>query len=421
MEVAGNVSRRALGLVVARLADEPVVALQGPRTVGKSTLLAEIAECHEVEVIDLDEPAMRDAVSADPATFVSGPSPVCLDEFQKVPVVLDAIKAELNRLLAPGRFVITGSTRFDALPRAAQALTGRIHIIDMLPFSQGEISGWQEDFLEVAAAEPGSLLTPRRSTTTRADYIERICRGGLPLAVARRGAARARWFDDYVRVSLARDVTELSKVRQGALLPALLRCLAGQTGQVLNMAAAGRAVGLEPRTAEAYTKLLEDLFLIRRLDAWGRTLRARATASPKIHVLDSGLAARLMGVTPQRMARPDPAALAEFGHLLETFVVGEFLKQVSWSSEVASVGHWRTHDGQEVDLVIEHSDGSVTGFEVKAGSRVGRSDARGLRALRSALGDAFSAGFVLHTGASAFHLDDRIIAAPIDTLWREHV
>ena len=413
-------ARRASDLVTARLCDEPVVALQGPRTVGKSTLLAEVAGNHGVEVIDLDEPAIREAVSADPATFVSGAPPVCIDEFQKAPVVLDAIKAELNRRLAPGRFLITGSTRFDALPRAAQALTGRIHIIDLLPLSQGEIDGSRENFLEVAAVDPGSLATPHRSKTTRTDYIERICRGGLPLAVGRRGPARARWFDDYVRVALARDVTELSKIRQGALLPSLLRRLAGQTGQVLNMAAAGRAAGLEPKTAEAYTKLLEDLFLIRRLDAWGRTLRARAAAYPKIHVLDSGLAARLMGVTPQKLDRLDPAALSEFGHLLETFVVGELHKQASWSNEVSGIGHWRTHDGQEVDLVIEHADGSVTAFEVKAGARVNRRDARGLRTLRSALGDAFNAGFVLHTGGSAFHLDDRIIAAPIDTLWTPH-
>ena len=409
--------RRAAEIVSVRLLEEPVVALQGPRTVGKSTLLVEVSGRHGVAVVDLDDPVVRDAVAADPATFVSGPSPVCIDEFQRAPVVLDAIKSELNRRLAPGRFVITGSTRFDALPRAAQALTGRIHIIDLLPLSQGEMEGRREDFLEVAAVEPGSVVGRSRRAATRADYVERICRGGLPLAVARSGSSRARWFDDYVRVSLARDVTELSKVRQGALLPGLLRRLAAQTGQVLNMASAGRSAGLEPRTAEAYTGLLEDLFLVRRLHAWGRTLRSRASAYPKIHVGDSGLAARLLGVTPQRMSRPDPAALAEFGHLLETFVVGELLKQASWSGEVAAVGHWRTHDGQEADLVVEHRDGSVLAFEVKAGARIDRRDARGLRALRGALGDAFTAGFVLHTGGLAYHLDDRIIAAPIDTLW----
>ncbi len=393
------------------------MAVQGPRTVGKSTLLAKVAKRHRVTVIDLDDPVVRDAVSVDPATFVSSPPPVCIDEFQRAPVVLDAIKSELNRRLAPGRFVITGSTRFDALPRAAQALTGRIHIIELLPLSQGEIEGWREDFLEVAANDPSSLVERSRPSATRADYVERICRGGLPLAVSRSGSSRSRWFDDYVQVSLARDITELSKVRQGTLLPALLRRLAGQTGQVLNMSAAGRSSGLESRTAETYTGLLEDLFLVRRLQAWGRTLRSRASAYPKIHIVDSGLAARLLGVTPQRMSRPDPAVLAEFGHLLETFVVGELIKQSSWSDEIAILGHWRTHDGQEVDLVIEHSDGSVIAFEVKAGSRIDRHDARCLQALRNALGKTFTAGFVLHTGELAYHLDKRIIATPINTLW----
>lgn len=415
-----RVVRRVLALVLARLAEEPVVALQGPRTVGKSTLLGEVADRHGVAVIDLDEPAVRDAVRADPGTFTAGAPPVCIDEFQKAPVVLDAIKAELNRRLEPGRFVLTGSTRFDALPRAAQALTGRIHVIDLLPFSQGEIDGRVEDFLAVAMTTPDLLVSARHSATSRDDYIERICRGGLPLAVARHDVSRNRWVDDYVRVSLARDVTELARIRQGALLPALLRRLAAQTGQVLNMAAAGRGAGLDPRTAETYTKLLEDLFLVRRLGAWGRTLRARTAATPKIHVLDSGVAARLLGLSPARMGRLDPAALSEFGHLLETFVVGELLKQASWIGDIAGVGHWRTHDGHEVDLVIEHHDGSVTAFEVKSAARVTTRDVRGLRTLRDALGEGFKSGIVLCTGELTYRLDDRIIVAPIDLLWSEH-
>ncbi len=413
-----HVQRRALEIVINRLADEPVVALQGPRTVGKSTLLHELAQHHVVQVIDLDAPAIRDAVEADPSTFVAGPPPVCVDEFQRAPAVLDAIKAELNRRLAPGRFVITGSTRFDALPRAAQALTGRIHVVDLLPFSQGEIDGCAEHFLETAMTDPASLVGSHRSTASRNDYVERICRGGMPLALARNDEARNRWFDDYLRVSLARDVLELAKVRQGALLPELLRRLAGQTAQVLNMAAAGRAAGLEPRTAETYTKLLEDLFLVRRLHAWGRTLRARSAASPKVHVVDSGVAARLLRLTPRRLADLDPAALTEFGHLLETFVVGELIKQVSWNSGITSFGHWRTHDGHEVDFIIEHDDGTVTAFEVKAASRISARDSRGLRALRNSLGSAFNSGIVLSTGELSYRLDDSIIVVPIDRLWK---
>ncbi len=138
---------------------------------------------------------------------------------------------------------------------------------------------------------------------------------------------------------------------------------------------------------------------------------------PKVQVLDSGLAARLMGVTPERLARLDPAAITAFGHLFETFVVGELLKQASWGTGIASIGHWRTHDGQEVDLVIEHDDGAVTAFEVKAAAGVDHSDARGLRALRDILGDAFNAGFVLNTGEVTYRLEDRIIVAPADRLW----
>ena len=415
--MTASVQRRAAEIVLNRLAEEPVVALQGPRTVGKSTLLGELARHHSVQVVDLDEPEVRDAVETDPATFAAGPSPVCVDEFQKAPAVLDAIKAELNRRLVPGRFVITGSTRFNALPQAAQALTGRIHVVDLLPFSQGEIEGRAENFLEVAMTDPDSLIDSSQSTAIRDDYVERICRGGMPLAVARNGESRNRWFDDYLRVSLARDVLELAKVRQGAKLPDLLRRLAGQTAQPLNMAAAGRSVGLTARTAETYTKLLEDLFLVRRLNSWGRTLRTRAAAVPKIHVVDSGVAARLLRLSPARLARLDPAALSEFGHLLETFVVGEIIKQASWSSGIDNIGHWRTHDGQEVDIVVENQDGMVTAFEVKAGSRTSTKDARGLRILRDTLGVHFNAGIVLSTGKLAYRLDSRIIVVPIERLW----
>ena len=240
----------------------------------------------------------------------------------------------------------------------------------------------------------------------------------MPSAVGVNPKARARWFDAYTDLSLQRDAAELSKLRHGAVLPKLLARLAGQTGQVLNVRAAGRDAGLEPATGDAYVQILEDLFLVQRLPAWGRNLRSRAVATPKIHVVDSGLAARLLRVTPERLARLDPAAMVEFGHLLETFVVGELLKQASWSDDVAGTGHWRTHDGHEVDLIIERFDGSVIGFEVKASRQIDTKDARGLIALRNVLGDQFHAGFVLGTGDTALRIDDRIYACPINRLWQ---
>lgn len=211
---------------------------------------------------------------------------------------------------------------------------------------------------------------------------------------------------------------ELARIQQKAALPSLFARLAAQTGQVLNLAAAGEASGLRKRTVGNYTKLLEEMFLVYRLPSWGRTLRARAGALPKLHIVDSGLAARLLRLSVSRLARPDAAALQQFGHLLETFVVGEVRKQVSWMDDIAGIGHWRTRDGSEVDLVVERGDGSVIGLEVKAGSRVARKDLSGLRILREALGDAFVAGAALYTGNRSYVADDRIYVLPIDRLWQ---
>lgn len=411
------VTRRVQQIVADLLSEEPAILLQGPRSVGKTTVLHAVAAARGADVIDLDDLATRDAVAADPGLFAAGAAPVCIDEFQHVPELLDALKAELNQDTRPGRFIITGSTRHDALPAAAQALTGRLHRLMVLPFSQGELSGTAENFLEVLTTVPATLVSASPSKTVRSDYVDRIVAGGFPLALQRAGAARNRWFDNYVALTLQRDVQSLSKIQQKDALPKLLARLAGQTGQVLNISAAAGAVGLVPRTAENYTRLLEDVFLLRRLPAWGTTLRARATASPKLHLVDSALAARLLRLTAEKLARKDPTSLQQFGHLLETFVVGEVLKQASWLPSVAGTGHWRTHDGDEVDLVIETDDGRVVGLEVKAAGRVAGKEFSGLRALRAALGDAFVAGVVLYTGERSYTYDDRLHVLPIDRIW----
>jgi uncharacterized protein len=167
---------------------------------------------------------------------------------------------------------------------------------------------------------------------------------------------------------------------------------------MLNIASAGEAAGLKARTAENYPKLLEALFLVQRLPAWGTTLRARAVAMPKIHVIDPGLGAHLLHLTPEKLGCRDATAMQEFAHLLETFVTAEVMKQLSWMDDITGLGHWRTHDGAEVDLVVERRDGAVVAIEVKAGTRVTTRDLTGLRAIRDALGDAFLAGVVLNTG-----------------------
>jgi predicted AAA+ superfamily ATPase len=419
MKATGGLRPRRLAEVVPqRMNEEPVVILTGPRTVGKSTLLAALAAQFDRPVFDLDRPDARAAAASDPGFIVSGPGPVLIDEFQHVPEILDAIKAELNTDTRPGRYVLTGSTRYSVLPQAAQSLTGRAHVINVLPLSQGELHGRRENFIDRLWADPDKLPEMPSRPVTRDEYADRILTGGFPMILQRLTTrARTSWFADYVDLVVMRDVLDIARVRQREALPRLLRQFAAQTGQILNISKAGQAVGLESSTANRYATLLEAAFMIQRLPAWGTTLGKRIAAYPKVHVIDSGLAGWLLGLSAAKISSRDPAVLTEFGHLVETFAAGEILKQVSWSEEAVTAAYFRTQDGDEVDLVLETWDGRVAGFEVKAGSRVHDTDLSGLRLLRDRLGERFMAGFLLNTGELAYRKEEKIMIMPLSGLW----
>lgn len=359
-------------------------------------------------VFDLDQPDTRAAAAADPGFLVSAPGPVLIDEFQHVPEILDAIKAELNRDTRAGRFVLTGSTRYTVLPQAAQSLTGRAHVINVLPLSQGELDGRRETFIDLLWQDPERVPPTQSRPCTRDEYVNRILAGGFPMILQRQTArARTSWFAHYVDLVVMRDVLDIARIRQREALPRLLRQFAAQTGQLLNIAKAGQATGLESSTANRYATLLEAAFMIQRLPAWGETLGKRLSAHPKVHVIDSGLAGWLLGLSAAKINSRNPAALTEFGHLVETFAVGEILKQVSWTDEVITASHFRTEAGDEVDLVLETWDGKVTAFEIKASTRIKEPDLDGLRLLRDRLGERFVGGFVLNLGELAYARNPR--------------
>lgn len=413
--------RRILEAALEGMRSFPVVMLQGPRTVGKTTLLEEIARSFGGSVVDLDHPGVRLTVGSDLDALVAGPKPVFIDEYQKIPEILDFIKARLNQDGTPGQFVLTGSSRHDALPRGAQALTGRLLRLPVLPLSQAEISGAGGNFLETVfdgLELPGGAAV---SGTARDGYVERVMTGGFPLQVHSRDERERRgMIEQYLRLSIEVDARELLRIHRPDTLSHFLQRLAAQTGQMLNMAKAGGDVGVKSSTAENYTKLLEALFIMRRLPMWRKTDRG-PVRRPKIYAVDSGVACRLLGFSAERMRSGEPFMSEQFGHLLETFAVGEIWKMVSWSggSQAYKVGYWRDKSGAEVDLVVEHpDDGSVVAVEVKAAQQVRSGDAEAVRRLRDELGPRFRRGVVLHTGPHARRLDDDIYALPIDRMWQ---
>jgi predicted AAA+ superfamily ATPase len=197
----------------------------------------------------------------------------------------------------------------------------------------------------------------------------------------------------------------------------VLRRLAGQTGQVVNIANIADAVGLDASTVKDYLGLLEAVFLIHRLEPFTRSAGQRAIRSAKVHAVDTGLAAYLVGLTQQKLSGRIPATLTQFGHLVETFAVNELVKQAGWSQQEVDFSHFRTRDQQEVDLVIETTSGSVAAVEVKASGTVADHDFAGLRLLRDKLGSAFVGGAVVNLGQRSYTYEDRLHVLPLDRLW----
>lgn len=408
--------RRLLEVALQRFRAFPVVVLEGPRTVGKSTLLRAIARHLSAHIIDLDDSTVRDQVEADPGRFLEGPRPVLIDEYLRLPL-LDGIKAQLNRDGSPGQFMLTGSAGRQANREGLKALVGRLTEVEVLPLSQIEVEGLAGNFVETAFGDMEDVMSWGRSRTTRREYIERVLAGGFPRVLLSETADRFQVFNSYIDQSLSYGLSAVADVRQPDDVRRLLFRYGAQTGQLLNIAGAARDIGIAPRTAENHTRLLEWLFFIHRLPAWKRTDRG-PVSRPKVHVVDSGLGGRILRLTLDRVLSNDPLFQATFGNLLETFVVGEVRKAMEWLREPYQAGYWRTRQGAEVDLVIERlEDQSVIGMEVKSGSGLSSDDWRGLRRLREAIGSRFRAGMVFYTGDMPYRLDEDIYAVPIDKLW----
>lgn len=389
-----------------------MVLVNGARQSGKSTLLRQVARTAAAEWRDLDLPLIRQAAQADPIGFVDSPDMMVIDEIQRVPELLLPIKVRVDNDPQPGSFLLSGSARLLGLRTLPDTLPGRMETIELWPFSQGEIDARPDGFID-AIFTAGTELR-HTSTVSRAEYADRIVRGGFPEAVARANPQRRqRFHDSYVADLVARDVAQLSEIERGPQMRALIRLLAARSGQILVAATVGSEAGLSQPTVLRYLSLLEEVFLIKRVPAWSRNVSSRATNAPKVSFVDSGIAANLLGADSRSLVRPG----GQFGPLLEGFVLMELARQATWSDTRVELFHYRTKDKVEVDAVLESRQAKVVGIEVKAASTVGQDDFGGLRHLEQRLGDDFIAGLVLYTGPQTLSFGPRLRAMPVSALW----
>lgn len=404
-------SRHLQPSIEAALADTPAVLVVGARQTGKTTLVRALGQKRPGSTyVTFDDLTALEAATVDPTGFVSGLGEMTiLDEIQKAPALLPAIKVAIDEARRPGRFLLTGSANVLTLPKVSESLAGRMEVATLWPLSQGELAGHPERFVD--AVMDGKLP---RSSSAGDDPLPRLLRGGYPEATARESADRRRaFFEAYVTTILTRDVRDVAAIEEPGALRRLLQLAAVRSASVLNHAELSRTLALPASTLKRYLALLETLFLVRGVPAWASNRGKRLVRAPKLHVVDSGMLAWLAGLD-EEVLRRDRVLL---GPVLESFVVGELVKQIGWSATRPTLHHFRTHGGQEVDLVLEDARGRVVGIEVKASATVTSSDLDGLRALGETAGKAFVQGVVLHLGQGRVSFGRNLTACPLDVLW----
>ncbi len=410
------VSRHAASLVEEILSDTPIAVVQGARQVGKSTLVQEMLARRVGRYVSLDDANLRAAAVADPVTFVEQFPDGCLgiDEVQRAPELMLALKIAVDRRRRPGRFLLTGSANLLHLPAMEDSLAGRAESVELFGLSQGERSGHLERFVDRAFEK--DLILDAPGLLDRADYLALVCEGSYPEAIARSTARRrAAWFDNYATRIVTRDASDITQLRHLGDLPTLLRLLAAHTASSVAKATLSRESGIPETTLPPYLDLLETLYLVQRVPAWPNNLAGRVARAAKLALLDSGLAARMLNVSAASLAadmHPDPA-----GRLVETFVLAELRKQIPYSDTRPMLLHWRDRTGPEVDAMLEAPDGRVVGLEVRAGATLGAADFKWLSLLRDRIRRRFVGGFVFYAGRDPLPWGDRLAGVPLSTLW----
>jgi predicted AAA+ superfamily ATPase len=338
---------------------------------------------------------------------------VTLDEVQRAPELFRALKLTVDRDRRPGRFLLTGSADLLLLPRLSESLAGRIEIITLHPLTEAEKNRAPGAFLATLLAGRLKREIKGEAPVSSPSLAERLVAGGYPEPLTRSPERARPWHRTYLRTLVERDVRDIARVKDPGEVARLLELLALRTAELLNASHLSQDLGLDRQTVENYLAILERLFLVRRLPAWHRNEAKRLVKTPKIHLLDSGLAATLAGLTAADWnTRRD-----RFGHLLESFVVQQLVAQSGWTDPDLRFWHYRDKDQVEVDLVLTRGR-HTWGVEVKASATIHESDGAGLRRLADQCGKDFQGGVLFYAGTSTLPLaDSRFLAIPLEKLW----
>lgn len=411
--------------ILEALQTRRVVILEGPRQCGKTTLAKSLQSPHGVIYRTLDDVALQAAARADPHGFVShNAGLMVIDEIQRAPELLQAIKKAVDENPAPGRFLLTGSASIQSNPGVTESLAGRVAHQRLRPFSAGEIAGSAPTFLSRAAREDWAGLTssftpvPGTAPTVisgKDALLLQAIRGGYPEVQPLSAKNVRRWHQDYVSALMARDLQDIAHIRRKDSMRKLLEVLAAWSCKLMDISAIGGQLALARPTLESYINALEALFLVERIRPWAKTDYDRVSKQDKLVMTDTGLVASLL-----RWQFEGVRLNADLcGKLVEGFVFAQLAAQIDAQDEAHNLTHYRDREQREIDFVIETPNGVTIGVEVKAGSAVGVDSFKHLVWFRERMvqNNTLFVGIVLYTGEEILRFGEHLWAVPMHVMW----
>jgi uncharacterized protein len=410
----------ALKLIVRNIASRlklaiersPVVLIVGPRQSGKTTLIKSLQGYH---FVTLDDIRFLDAARTDPMGFIAQlPKPVIIDEIQRAPDLFLAIKHDVDQNRHFGRYVLTGSANPFMIPKVGDSLAGRVEILTLYPFSQSELVGVTESFVDLLWSD-FNLLNLKTAKLSVQQFYEILLKGGYPSVQNISELDRDQWFADYVGTVLQKDMIDLATIEHIKDVPKLLRLCAARAGSLVNASELSRDSGLSVTTLQRYIVLLETLYFVSMQSAWSGNIAKRTIKAPKSYLVDTGLLSWLQMLNMDKLLNEH---VSEKGHVVENFVVNELAKHMTWGTLRCTMYHFRSTSNVEVDIVLERMDGKIIGIEVKSNSHVSGKDIAGLLSLKEALPDnKWHRGIIFYAGDVAIPLAEGIVALPFSAMW----
>ena len=388
-----------------------VLLLNGPRQSGKTTLAREL-ESDQTEYRTLDDGTLREAADNDPQGFIKrSTKTLIIDEVQRIPSLLSAIKKAVDEDISYGQYLLTGSTNIQSLPTVNESLAGRIAKIRLRPLAQGEIERTTPSFFDSAFNQSFSSS----STNYDRDAILEIAfRGGFPEPMLLQDRGRKRWHTDYVNAILERDLKEIARIHRKNAMRELVHTLAAWSGKFMDLSAIGSGLSIQRATIESYINALETLFMVERVYPWTKTDYARVGKQSKLFMADSGLMSSLLRWKMDQVRLDSDRS----GKLIETFAFNEIAAQIDASDGRYELFHYRDREKREIDFLIEREDNALLGVEVKAGSAISKNDFKHMKWFQNNLAkNQEFIGVILYTGQHPASFGNNLWAIPFGLLW----